>query len=407
MRVLWLSHWFPYPPDNGAKLRIFHLMQQLAKRHEVGLISFADPLPTADHIQALAPYCRIISTHPGPVFHKRGLAELPGYFAPMPRHLVNSYDPAMATAIAECVASGWPDLIIAHEAGPVGGMSHYALPYHQLPRVMEDLELAAYQQARDSAQGIKSQAGWRLRWWKTAQYVRHLLAEFDACTVPSVEEQACIAGVAPEHRAALPIIANGADLTGLAGDYGQPEGDTLIFSGALSFNFNHDAMVYFLSEVWPLIRQQRPNVTLRITGKTDTATQANLPPHPGVIFTGYVDDIRPVIARSMVSIAPLLQGGGTRLKILEAMALGVPVVATSKGAEGLAAEPGRDVLIADTPQSFAQAVLRLLQDAALRDTIRQNARNMVANRYDWQAIGAAFSDMLEATHAAHSKRQKR
>ncbi|MCB9454388.1 MAG: glycosyltransferase [Anaerolineaceae bacterium] len=404
MRILWLSHWFPYPSDNGAKLRIFHLMQQLGKRHEVGLISFADPLPGDPHIQALAPFCQVISTHHGPMFHKSGLAELPGYFAPMPRHLVNSYDPAVAAAIAECVASGWPELIIAHEAGPVGGMSHYALPYPQFPRVIEDLELVAYQTARDSAQGTKSRVGWQMRWWKTAQYVRRLLAEFDACTVPSVEEQTCIAEIAPEHRATLPVIPNGADMAGLEGDYGQPEADTLIFSGALSFNFNYAAMAYFLGEVWPIIRQQRPNVTLRITGKTDTATQASLPPHQGVIFTGYVDDIRPVIARSMVSIAPLLQGGGTRLKILEAMALGVPVVATSKGAEGLAAESGRDILIADTPPALAEAVLRLLQDATLRESLRQNALELIRTQYDWRAIGGKFTDMLEATQAAHKRR---
>jgi glycosyltransferase involved in cell wall biosynthesis len=404
LRVLWLSHWFPYPPDNGAKLRIYHLAQQLARRHEVGMIGFADPLPDDSHIQALAPACRIISTHHGPKLHKHGMAEFPAYFAPMPRYLVNSYDPAVAGAIADCVASGWPDLIISHEAGPVGGMSHYALPYPQLPRVMEDLELVAYQDARNKAQGAKSRAGWELRWWKTAQYVRRLMAEFDACTVPSVEEQACISGIAPDHKAALPIIPNGADLAGLEGDYGQPEADTLIFSGALSFSFNHMAMVYFLGEVWPLIREQRPNVTLRITGKTDAATQASLPPHPGVIFTGYVDDIRPVIARSMVSIAPLLQGGGTRLKILEAMALRVPVVSTTKGAEGLAAESGRDILIADTPQEMADAVLRLLQDATLRESIRQNALQLVRTQYDWRAIGDKFTDMLEATRDAHGRK---
>lgn len=404
MRILWLSHWFPYPSDNGAKLRIYHLMQQLARHHEIGIIGFADPIPTEAHIEALTPFCRVISTHHGPMFHKRGLAELPGYFARMPRHLANSYDPAVAAAIAECVAGGWPDLIIAHEAGPVGGMSHYALPYPHLPRVMEDLELAAYRSARDSAQGIKSRVGWQMRWWKTAQYVRKLLAEFDACTVPSVEEQVCIAGVAPEHKAMLPVIPNGADLAGLEGDYGEPEANSLIFSGALSFNFNHAAMMYFLGEVWPLIRQQRPNVTLRITGKTDAATQASLPPHPSVIFTGYVDDIRPVIARSMVSIAPLLQGGGTRLKILEAMALGVPVVATTKGAEGLATESGRNILIADTPPALAEAVLRLLQDAELRESLRQNALGLVRTQYDWRAIGEKFTDTLEATKTAHRRR---
>jgi len=119
-----------------------------------------------------------------------------------------------------------------------------------------------------------------------------------------------------------------------------------------------------------------------------------LPNRDGVVFTGYVDDVRPVVARSWVGIVPLLTGGGTRLKILESLALGTPVVSTSKGAEGLDLVPGRDILIADEPADFADAVLRVLRDASLRETLSGNGRRAVA-RYDWQAIGPEFCDFVE------------
>jgi glycosyltransferase involved in cell wall biosynthesis len=147
-----------------------------------------------------------------------------------------------------------------------------------------------------------------------------------------------------------------------------------------------------------LIQVERPQVKLAITGKLDGVAVDRLPvvKNNGLVLTGYLADVRPTITRSWISIAPLRLGGGTRLKILEALALGTPVVATSKGAEGLNLVPERDILIADTPADFAAAVIRLLQDATLREALSQNGRRAVETHYDWQIIGQQFNNFIEA-----------
>jgi polysaccharide biosynthesis protein PslH len=125
-----------------------------------------------------------------------------------------------------------------------------------------------------------------------------------------------------------------------------------------------------------------------------------LPEIEGVIFTGYLDDVRPTIAQSWVSIVPLLAGGGTRVKILESLALNTPVVSTTKGAEGLDLVPGRDFLVADCPDDFAAAVLRLLEDVHLRNSLGRHGRQAVAAQYNWESIGQTFREFIDMTMAS-------
>jgi glycosyltransferase involved in cell wall biosynthesis len=179
----------------------------------------------------------------------------------------------------------------------------------------------------------------------------------------------------------------------------QPAPDTLIYSGSLTYHANYAAVDFFLRDIFPIIRAQRPGARLTVTGRLDGVPTERLSQQPGVTFTGYLDDIRPLIAGSMVNIVPLRSGGGTRLKILESLALGTPVVATPKGAEGLDLVPGRDLLIADQPADFAQAVLSLLADPDLRQTLRHNGRTAVEARYDFARIGESFCEFVESVVA--------
>jgi glycosyltransferase involved in cell wall biosynthesis len=393
LRILWLSHWFPYPPDNGARLRTYHLIRQLASRHEVALLAFTEQPPGPDHLKALEPVCRVLEVLPCPNFQPRSLRSLAGYFAPMPRYLVDTYSPAMVRALDHHVATGWPQVIVSSEIGPATGMSRYALEMMGLPRLVEDLELVALRDRWRNAQGVQDRLSWELRWRKTTHYVRRLLRELDGCTVASQEELNCLTWIAGTSNS-LAVIPNGVEPALYVGDFGSPEPDTLVFSGSLSFHFNFEAVAFFLAEIYPRIRARRPRVTLRITGRTEGIPLDRLPQQPGVLFTGYVEDIRPVVARSWVSIAPLKRGGGTRLKVLEAMALGTPVVSTSKGVEGIEAESGRDLLIADEPDEFAEAVVSLLENYELRKTLSRNGRGMVMAGYDWESIGRRFEAVL-------------
>jgi glycosyltransferase involved in cell wall biosynthesis len=172
-----------------------------------------------------------------------------------------------------------------------------------------------------------------------------------------------------------------------------PEPHSLIYTGSFQYAANYDAMVWFLGQVWPQVRAALPDARLRITGEH---AGLPLPTTEGVILTGLVPDVRPLVAESWAALAPLQSGGGTRLKILEAMALGTPVVATSKGAEGLDAQPEVHLLVADDPADFAAAVIRLLQDASLRRALARRAQTWVAAHYDWDEILPQFLQVVDA-----------
>ena len=158
----------------------------------------------------------------------------------------------------------------------------------------------------------------------------------------------------------------------------------------------NEAIDFFLDEVYPLIRSQCPGVRLRITGSLQGVDTSSLRLDPSVTLTGFIEDIRTVVASSWVLIAPILSGGGTRHKILQAMAARTPVVSTPKGAEGLEVIDGVDVLLADDPEAFAACTIRLLRNPELRRQLAANARQLVEVHYSWSEIGGRFVDLVES-----------
>jgi glycosyltransferase involved in cell wall biosynthesis len=218
------------------------------------------------------------------------------------------------------------------------------------------------------------------------------LPGFRACTVVSEVEKKLLEDFVPQCRN-VHVIPNGiqtADYTDFP--HPTPQPDTLIFTGSLSYSANLDGMHWFLTEVYPKVLMQNPAVKLIITGQS---SNVSLPPVGNVTLTGHVEDIRPLIASAWISLAPIRIGGGTRLKILEAMALGTPVVATGKGAEGLQVKDGEHLLLADTPDQFSEAVNRLLQDGELRRKLAANSCSLIRQQYDWSVIMPDFLRLAE------------
>ena len=199
------------------------------------------------------------------------------------------------------------------------------------------------------------------------------------------------------NRMPLEVVPNGVDCDHNRPGLAQPQPIRLVYNGSLTYSANYDAMRWFLAEVYPRIKAQVPGVSLTITGSTRGVDLAGLALDDTVRLTGFVDDVRIPVAEAGVCVVPIRQGGGTRLKILEAMALGTPVVATSKGAEGLDAVDGEHLLLADDPEAFARRTVELLGNPALRHDLAANARRLVEDRYDWAAIGQRFVDLVEAT----------
>jgi glycosyltransferase involved in cell wall biosynthesis len=249
----------------------------------------------------------------------------------------------------------------------------------------------AYQQAT----GMTIRARRWLAWRKFQRYEKWLFGQFDLSLTVTERDRQTLLKLLRGKPQQVGVAPNGVDTAYNHPGLAQVEPETLVFNGALTYSANYEAMEYFLSQVFPTVLARVPRARLRVTGKTEGVALDRLRLNDNVSLTGYLEDIRPTVAASWACVVPLLAGGGTRLKILEAMALGTPVISTSKGAEGLDATDGKHLLIADTPDQFAEKTVRLLQEPELRLTLAHNARQLVLDKYDWAGIGRHVCDLVE------------
>jgi len=193
------------------------------------------------------------------------------------------------------------------------------------------------------------------------------------------------------------VVDNGVDLEYFR-DYGQPTADDapgLVFTGSMDWRPNQDSVEYFVREILPLVRRTHPDIKTVLVGRNPPARILELGNHEGVTVTGTVDDVRPYIKRASLFIVPLRIGGGSRLKILEAMAMKKPVVSTSVGAEGLDVTDGRELLLADRPEDFAKQIDVLLSDAATAHQLGEAGRSLVERRYGWDALSTKLEQFMQ------------
>lgn len=391
MRLLLLSAWCPLPADNGVRLRYSNLLRGLARRHQVDLLTFAPEPLDSDTLRELRTICSEVELLPETPFAGRPVSAVAGFFSPIPRLLVANYSPALAAAVR--ARAGRPyDAVIAAEL--------HMLPYALMlpvPRLLDGLEIGVIRDQYRAQKHPVHRARAYLTWWKLSRYLGRILPEFAAVTSVSPVETKLLRAITPT-RVPIHQVPNGVDLASYAGYDSSPEPDLLIYPGSLSFGPNFDAVHYFAADILPRIRAVRPAARLLVTGKATPEQIAALPKAEGLEFAGHLPDVRPAIARAWAEVVPLRQGSGTRLKILEAQALGTPVISTSKGAEGLELVAERDLLIADTPDTFAAQTLRLLASPELRGRLSAQGRAAVA-RYDWSYSVEALEEALELATA--------
>ena len=261
MRILFLSAWCPLPADNGSKLRISYLLRELARRHEIDLLSFAPEPPGEAALRALKDMCAGVELLPETPFTGRPAGRLRGLLSPLPRSVVTNHSACMTAAVQQRATQHY-DLVIASQLH----MAPYALLRPGTPRLLEELELAILHEQFYSASRLRSRLRYGLTWWKTRRYVAGLLRQFDGATVVSERELAIIRPLAPGGLP-LVVVPNGVDVAACAHDFGPPESDTLIYPGALSYDANFDAMDYFLGAILPQVKAARPDTRLRITGR--------------------------------------------------------------------------------------------------------------------------------------------
>ncbi|MFN8487859.1 MAG: glycosyltransferase [Caldilineaceae bacterium] len=372
-------------------MRIYNLLHGLADRHEVTLLSFIEQPVIALNLTDLHSLCREIQTVPWKSFEPTSGQAILGFLSSTPRSFIDTFSDEMMERIRQTIAKQKYDVVIVSELA----MIPYIQAFHGAAALLEDVELGVLYEQFAHAPSAIARFRYGLTWVKHRHYLRQKLCCFRACTVVSEREKQMLAGIAP-HPVDIRVIPNCIRCA----DYQvqvEPQPNTLIFTGPFHYHANYDAMQWFLREVYPRVQAQMPEVRLTITGE-----HANLPlpPASNLTLTGFVDDVRPLVAQAWISVAPLRIGGGTRIKILEAMALGTPVVATAKGAEGLDVQPGEQLLLADTPEAFAQAIIRLCKEPGLRQQLANQARRMISAQYDWTATMPRFLDLVEQVGSA-------
>lgn len=392
MRLLVLSTWLPYPPDNGSRQRAYHLLRQLARRNEVTLLSFG-VARTPDDEEALRAMCGRVELVPPAQPGGRRLAWR-GLLSPVPRYVMQTESARMKALVAARVLQHDAALALQLDA------ARYLSAWPQVPRVFEEVEVGLYLDALSRGASALDRWRHRLTWWKHRRFVRGLVNSFDRSTVVSATERSHLLeiGCDPDRIDVVPNGANAAvDLPARS-----QRAPRLIYPGSVTYSANLDAVRYFVRDVLPLVRRARPDVTFVVTGPTDGADIAGLQSEAGVTFTGLVPDVAPLIAESAACVVPLRIGGGSRLKVLQALALGTPVVSTRKGVEGLDVEPGRHALVADGSEPFAEHVLRVMGDPVLAGDLSRHGHALVCQRYGWEAIGRSLERVIGSAVAHHA-----
>jgi sugar transferase (PEP-CTERM/EpsH1 system associated) len=377
VRILYLCHRFPYPPKRGGKIRPFNMIRHLAQRHEVVVCSLARSPQEAQEGAGIAPYCAgyHVATVSNGVQWARMIATLP---TPMTASAQYFHSPRLARTVNRLLAEQRFDLIFVH----CSSVAHYVERVADVPKILDFGDM-------DSQKWLEyaRQKPWPLSmgyWWEGQRVLaeeKRLARRFDFCTATTRTEWETLQGYGIDTPSDW--FPNGVDSSYFSPPGDPYDPDTISFVGRMDYYPNQQAMFAFCSQVLPLLRERRPGVRLLIVGADPSPAVRRLGELPGVTVTGSVPDVRPYVTRSALTVAPLTIARGTQNKILEAMAMGVPVVCSRIAAGGVDAVPGEHLLAADTPAEVRDAILHLLDDGDARARLSIAGRARVLSHHAW------------------------
>ena len=409
MRLLWLSAGLLLPLDKGGKLRSWHLLRHLARQHEVTYLGFEDRSTSLDDLQGMRAVCAHLETVRRTDAAKGTVAfylDAAHYLTdPLPYAVAKYRSVAYRERLAQLVASRRFDALICDFLVPVVNVPRSM----GLPSVLftHNVEAEIWRRHTETEARRWRRVLLRQQWARMKRFEGRTLARFDTVLAVSDADDAAFRRLYPgQLRGPVHVIPTGVDVSYFAPSGSVPlEPYRLVFTGSMDWLPNEDAILHFVRVILPAIRQHEPRVTLSIVGRNPTQAVARLASVAhGIEVTGRVPDVRPYLERAAVAVVPLRIGGGTRLKIFEAMAMGKAVVSTTVGAEGLPLDPDRNVVLRDDPQDFADAVTRLLHEPAERDAVGRAARDFVRSRFDWPAVAGALEDAVRRTVARQAAR---
>lgn len=385
-KILVLAGRLPYPVDDGWKIRTFFLIRSLAQTGaELDLLVFGDPLEDCGELKDL---CRNIHIIP----RKKSYSPIDlfrGVYSKTPFTVLNYADDRFTAEFERLTTENDYDYVQVEDIN----LAQYALNKRGPKRVldMHNIESDLLRRYADKEKSFFRSAYARLTASKLERYEMTAVSNFDGVLVCSGKEKRELEVKGAETP--VQVVPNGVDCPFYSDIDPDSQEKAIVFVGSMDYHANISGIEFFASDVLPLIKKECPELKVYVVGK-------NPPDHikslsdDNFIVTGGVPNVRPYLEKGLLTIVPLLVGGGTRLKILESMAAGRAVVSTSLGAEGIEISHGDNILIADKAEDFAAEVLKLVSEPKMRNELRDRARDFVVGKYDWSSIGKNLQDFV-------------
>ena len=399
MRILWVKVGGLWPADRGGRLRSFHTVAELSRRHRVTVVTTHAPGEGGGEATAL-PDCERVVALPHRLA-KQGsagfaLALARSWLSPLPVDLYKARVRGLGAAVSRLIDSGEVDVCVADflaaaPSVPLGGRVPTLLFQH-------NVEHQIWKRLARTERRPTRRALLELEWRKTRRYEARACARASLTVAVSEPDRAMLSDLAPAAR--IHAVPTGVDTSYFTPTAAPEIPHRLVFTGSMDWYPNEDAVLQFIDAVLPGIRRAVPDVSLTVVGRSPSARLRAAAKAADVRVTGTVADVRPHVAEAAVCVVPLRVGGGTRLKIFEALSMGKAIVSTTVGAEGLPLVPGEHYLRADDPADFAHAVVALLRDPARRRQLGVAGRDLVEARYGWAMVTRAFENRIEEAAAA-------
>jgi len=391
VEVLLLTQVLPYPPDSGPKVKTWNVIKYLAQRHGITLASFVRGDQSAD-VDHLRRYCRAVHTVPmvrGAV--RDGIAMVRSALSGEPWMMLRDDVGAMRALVDGLAASNAFDIVHADQLN----MAQYAQRVEGAHAVLDEhnaLWLLYKRLAGTMGAGPKK---WLLErdWRLLKRYEGRMVREFDSVLAVTENDRAQLLKAAGVERPIV-VIPIAVDVDEVRVVNRQPRANHILHIGTMYWPPNIDAVTWFVREVYPLIRRKRPDVVFDVVGSRPPKDLLALNEvDAGINVTGYVEDPTPYLRRAALTVVPLRAGGGMRVKILNALAQGIPIVSTTLGAEGIAVTHEKDILLADDPVDLAGACLRVLNDPDEGERLSRNGRALAERRYDYRVACAPLESV--------------
>jgi len=389
LRLLQVAPRVPWPLDTGAKLRNYHLARALAAHLSVTLVAFGNDTSNGQLNEA---YQRIVTVPRNEGYSVGNMFR--GAIGRTPLPLLNYTTPEMADALQRLLAEESFDLIQVESIHLMNYLPALRAASNQPPIVCDwhnvESDLMRQYAERERSLARRTYARRTARLMSEAE--TRALKEFDAHIAVSEVDAKRLQAVNSDAK--IFVIENGVDAAHYANEQSATR-NRIVFVASMDYHANIEGATNFARDVWPMIHKQQPHLQFTIVGRNPSPQVTELSSIAGIEVTGSVADVRPYYREALAAVVPLNVGGGSRLKILEAMAAGVPVVSTKLGAEGLDVSDGENILLAETTAQLAQGILKVIDDSDLRARLITGGHALVRARYDWSILGAKLLEQYQ------------